>query len=88
MTVKKTPGAGKGSTAHGDTEQLGLWRGEFGARYIARNEPTPEALAMVTRMWARILQPLAGRLPRSILEVGSNIGLNLHALRRLIEVEL
>lgn len=91
MTTPGKPGGDPGGAAvrdSGDTEQLALWRGEFGSRYIARNEPTAEALAMVTRMWARILQPLAGRLPRSILEVGSNVGLNLRALSRLVEAEL
>ena len=92
MTTPGRPGAEQcGGTAAGDrndTEQLALWRGEFGSHYIARNEPTPEALAMVTRMWARILRPLAARLPRSILEVGSNVGLNLRALHRLLEAEL
>lgn len=89
MTTKNTRGAAENTaSSRGETEQLALWRGEFGARYIARNEPTPAALAMVTRMWARLLEPLAGRLPRSILEVGSNVGLNLRALRRLVEAEL
>jgi pseudaminic acid biosynthesis-associated methylase len=66
-----------------DTQQLGAWRGEFGDSYTQRNVADDEALRARTRMWARILQPLAGESPASILEVGANLGLNMRALQRL-----
>lgn len=64
-------------------KQEALWRGDFGDSYIGRNEISDRHLAALTDNWARILRPTMGEPPASILEVGSNIGLNLRALRRL-----
>jgi pseudaminic acid biosynthesis-associated methylase len=67
------------------TTQLDLWRGAFGKNYIARNEATSNMLLPTTRMWAKML----GEHPFSkILEVGSNIGLNLRAIKTLSPAEL
>ena len=66
-----------------DTTQLDAWRGEFGDRYIDRNETLTEVLRMRTRMWAEMLKGTYGVEPESILEVGCNIGLNLRAIDRL-----
>lgn len=66
-----------------DTTQLDAWRGEFGDRYIDRNETLTEVLRMRTRMWAEMLKGTYGAEPESILEVGCNIGLNLRAIDRL-----
>jgi pseudaminic acid biosynthesis-associated methylase len=62
---------------------LDAWRTDFGDAYTERNAPTDMALAQRLNMWARILQPLTGSPPTSILEAGANLGLNLRALRLL-----
>jgi pseudaminic acid biosynthesis-associated methylase len=69
------------------TKQESLWRGEFGDAYNIRNAVTDQRLAALTTNWARILNASIGAPPRSILEVGANIGLNLRALRRLTDAE-
>lgn len=63
------------------TEQEEFWSGEFGDEYIERNRDR-KILADKTALLAKIL----GRMekPASILEFGSNIGLNLKAVRRLL----
>ncbi len=63
--------------------QVEAWAGEFGNAYTERNEFSPMALINRKKIWKRILDSLAFDPPRSILEVGSNIGLNLHALDAL-----
>lgn len=63
-----------------ESEQLKFWRGDFGSNYIGRNSSTAEHLRARVAMWARIMQVLQGDPPKSILEVGSNIGNNLRAL--------
>ena len=71
-----------------DTTQLDAWRGEFGDKYIDRNESLTEVLRMRTRMWAEMLKTTFGAEPESILEVGCNIGLNLRAIDRLCAATL
>ncbi|MGN7613915.1 pseudaminic acid biosynthesis-associated methylase [Magnetococcales bacterium HHB-1] len=70
------------------TEQLSYWQQNFGDIYTKRNHLDPNLLRARTAMWARILKSLTGRLPKTVLEVGSNIGVNLHALNNLIESRL
>jgi pseudaminic acid biosynthesis-associated methylase len=65
------------------TPQEKLWRGEFGDQYVGRNGLSDEKLALLTAHWAKVLGCLDGEPPKSILEVGANIGLNLRAMRRL-----
>ncbi len=72
---------------HQVTPQLDLWRGDFGDKYISRNAPDEASIKVLTRMWATILRPLHVH-PKKILEVGSNVGLNLRALRRITQSEL
>lgn len=69
------------------TKQEGLWRGDFGDAYTDRNAVSDQKLAVLTAHWARIMRVADGLPPRSILEVGANIGLNLRALRRLTDAE-
>ena len=66
------------------TPQIEFWRGEFGDIYTDRNMATPQQLAARLSMWSDILRPLAGKLPRSVLEVGCNLGINLRALQVLL----
>ena len=70
------------------TKQLEKWRGEFGNAYIERNTLNPVRLKASTAMWARILNAVTGDAPKSILEVGANVGANLVALRRLTDATL
>lgn len=70
------------------TDQLALWSGDFGRSYMERNPATPETLRALAAMWSRVLQPIALTPPRSILEVGANLGLNLRTLRALSAAEL
>ena len=64
------------------------WAGDFGADYTARNVASDDALRMRTAMWGRIGQAFHDEPPRSILEVGCNLGLNLRVLPRLFDAEL
>jgi hypothetical protein len=70
------------------TAQEQLWRGEFGDAYVDRNEVTDERLAALTQFWAGIMGRMEGAAPRSILEVGANIGLNLRTIKRLTTADL
>jgi pseudaminic acid biosynthesis-associated methylase len=64
------------------------WTGAFGDAYAERNAATAEAVQVRLRMFAPILARMDGDPPRSILECGCNIGLNLRALRQLSRAEL
>lgn len=70
-----------------ETEQLKFWRGTFGQGYIPRNDATAVNITSRIALWARIFQTLHPLEIKSLLEVGSNIGLNLRALRNLIEAD-
>lgn len=73
---------------HDQTPQAALWRGEFGDDYTDRNPLTSERLVQLTRRWSRVLELMDGDPPRSILEVGANVGANMHALSRVTGAEL
>lgn len=70
------------------TDTLAAWRGAFGEDYIARNAVTPERHARKLREWSRLLDAMGNRLPKSILEVGANVGQNIAALSDLTSAEL
>ncbi|MBF0160314.1 MAG: methyltransferase domain-containing protein [Magnetococcales bacterium] len=76
------------SPAPDATAQMAFWRGDFGREYALRNEITPERLQTHTRAWARMLNVLTGSMPSTILEVGANVGINLHALRQITSAPL
>ena len=65
------------------SEQETFWAGTFGDEYTARNVSN-RLLASNTALFARILKRTNGI--RSILELGANRGMNLHALRSLLPV--
>jgi len=75
-------------TASEEAAQLQFWRGEFGDNYIGRNTATVDQLRGRVALWAKIIGCLVGNPPKSILEVGSNIGNNLMALRILTGAEM
>jgi pseudaminic acid biosynthesis-associated methylase len=68
--------------------QAKFWRGEFGDSYTDRNVASSEQLRARCAMWCNILSHTLAAPPRSILEIGSNIGLNLRALRALTDARL
>ncbi len=70
-----------------ETEQLRFWRGEFGNAYTERNASAAEHLRARVAMWSSIFASVEGAPPKSILEVGANIGNNLRALRQLSGAE-
>jgi pseudaminic acid biosynthesis-associated methylase len=63
------------------TEQEAFWRGEFGDAYVDRNDGEP-VIASNLALFARALGR-AGRID-SLIEFGTNRGLNLIALHRLL----
>ncbi len=63
------------------TEQETFWSGEFGDEYIERNQGKA-VIAANTALFSKILQ--STNSISSIIEFGSNIGLNLHALKSLL----
>ena len=65
-----------------------IWRGKFGDEYTVRNTLTAEHLRARIAMWSRILPCFAGDPPRSAVELGCNIGINLRALQQISDVEL
>lgn len=68
------------------TKQEEFWSGEFGDEYIQRNI-SAQLLASNIHFFSKILD---GTEPiKSVLEMGSNVGMNLKALRHLLpEAEL
>jgi len=65
------------------TEQENFWAGEFGDEYLRRNDLTPSSLASRLALWGKILRNCP-RCPSSVLELGANIGINLHAFALLL----
>lgn len=62
------------------TEQEEFWAGEFGNEYIGRNK-SDEILASNLNFFSKALNQ-AGR-PKSLIEFGANVGMNLRALQYL-----
>lgn len=67
------------------TDQEAFWSGDFGKDYVKRNE-SPELLASNVALFSRILRQKVA--PKSVLEIGANIGLNLSALARLFPAQV
>ncbi len=63
------------------TDQERFWAGKFGTDYVKRNK-TENLLSSNVALFSKILRHATG--VRSVLEFGSNIGLNLMAIRQLI----
>ena len=67
------------------------WRGDFGARYMERNRVTGETAEQAAIGFGRMLETAGIEDDvSSVLEVGANVGINLHGLRRRLgpDVEL
>jgi pseudaminic acid biosynthesis-associated methylase len=67
---------------------LGAWSGTFGDDYTERCAATPETVRGRVQAWAPILDHMVGAPPKSALEVGPNLGLNLRALGQLSDMSL
>lgn len=63
------------------TEQEKFWAGDFGAEYIKRNQDD-DLLASKLRIFSRVLEKTNNI--NSVIELGSNIGLNLKAISTLL----
>lgn len=63
------------------TEQELFWAGEFGNNYIERNN-NQQLVASNIMMFAKMLEKAHGI--ESLIEFGSNVGLNLYALKQLL----
>jgi spore coat polysaccharide biosynthesis protein SpsF len=63
------------------THQEEFWAGAFGTEYIARNEGA-EIVAGNIALFSKVLERTSG--VRSVIEFGTNTGLNLIALRTLL----
>lgn len=63
------------------TEQENFWAGEFGNEYIKRNQGA-DVLASNLCLFTNALQH--AQAISSILEIGANIGMNMHALHPLL----
>jgi spore coat polysaccharide biosynthesis protein SpsF len=59
-----------------------FWAGSFGIDYISRNE-SPELLASNLHLFSIILERMT-KPPKSVLEIGANIGMNIKALQALL----
>jgi spore coat polysaccharide biosynthesis protein SpsF len=59
-----------------------FWAGNFGTEYISRNE-SPELLASNLQFFSRILERFP-KPPKSVLEIGANVGMNIKALQSLL----
>lgn len=64
------------------TEQEKFWSGAFGDDYIKRNECTREMLAASMGFFSKILKRT--EKINSVIEFGSNIGINIKAMKMLI----
>lgn len=63
------------------TEQESFWKGEFGSDYIERN-CSSERIASNISFFSRVLEKTSN--VSSIIELGSNIGMNLYAIEKLL----
>ena len=63
------------------TEQEAFWAGSFGDQYVSRNQGAG-LLASNTAFFSKIIPRTSG--VRSCIEFGSNVGMNLLALRALL----
>lgn len=70
------------------TKQTEAWTGDFGREYLARNGTVDEADLAVRAGCLKQVLDACPTAPASILEVGSNVGLNLHAFARLSAADL
>jgi pseudaminic acid biosynthesis-associated methylase len=64
------------------SETTDFWRGDFGDSYVDRNN-SPTLIKNNEALFRKALMPMFHTTPMRIIEFGANIGLNIHALRRI-----
>jgi pseudaminic acid biosynthesis-associated methylase len=64
------------------SETTDFWRGDFGDSYASRNNH-PDLIKNNEALFRKALMPMFHTTPMRIIEFGANIGLNIHALRRI-----
>jgi pseudaminic acid biosynthesis-associated methylase len=67
---------------------LDAWSGEFGDRYTERNAASADAVLGRARVWGEVFRRMVGDMPKSALEVGPNVGLNLRGIQAVADLEL
>jgi len=70
-----------------ESETVDFWRGQFGSDYTQRNPASDRDIRARAMLWSQILHCIVPEKPKSILEVGANVGNNLRALRGLCGAE-
>lgn len=68
------------------SKEIDVWKGEFGDEYTERNMPDEKVLEFRKNFWGGLFSSLpvqAHNEPKSILEIGANVGANLVALEQL-----
>jgi pseudaminic acid biosynthesis-associated methylase len=65
------------------TDQVKFWNGDFGEEYIDRNLATEDLIKSKVLMWSKILKSIKTNQPKTILEIGANIGLNIRSLQKI-----
>lgn len=73
--------------SYNETEQVTFWRGEFGDTYVDRNATSHDHMRMRLSLWVKIFEYMVADMPKSVLEIGPNIGLNIRAMKMLCEAE-
>ncbi len=71
-----------------EPKALGAWTGAFGDEYTDRNSASVEAVSARQLIWSKVLPLVADDPPKSALEVGANLGLNLRGLSQMTELDL
>lgn len=72
-----------------DRNPIDTWTGEFGDEYTDRNMPDEKAIENRMRFWTGVFSTmpiLPYNEPKSILEIGANVGGNLVALNKLYKM--
>lgn len=64
---------------------LAAWSGAFGDTYTQRNAVSDDAVRGRVRVLGKALAAVEADMPKSVLEVGTNLGLNLRALPSLVD---
>jgi pseudaminic acid biosynthesis-associated methylase len=64
------------------SEAVDFWREEFGDEYISRNS-SPELIKNNEALFRKALLPMFYTSPARVIEFGANIGVNIHAMRRI-----
>jgi spore coat polysaccharide biosynthesis protein SpsF len=64
------------------------WSGAFGDAYVERNRADDARITQRKTMWRTILPSMQDAPPKSVLEIGANVGINLRALQDLSDAKL